>query len=38
MNAPETFQEALDIILNKDIWNACLVLLDGIIIASKNNN
>lgn len=30
MNAPATFEKALDIILNKYTWKTCLVYLDNI--------
>eukprot|EP00171_Calliarthron_tuberculosum_P022608 IDg22608t1 len=36
MNAPATFQRALDIILAGYKWQTCLVYLDDIIVFSKN--
>lgn len=36
MNAPETFQRALDIILSKYRWRTCLVYLDDVIVFSKD--
>ena len=34
-NAPETFQRALDVILNRFKWKSCLVCIEDIIIFSK---
>lgn len=38
MNAHAPFQRALDTIINKYTWKACLVYLDDIINSSKNND
>ena len=36
MNAPATFQRALDIVLSPFKWRTCLIYLDDVIIFSKN--
>ena len=36
MNAPATFQRALDIVLSPFKWRTCLIYLDDVIIYSKN--
>ncbi len=34
VNAPETFQRALDVILSKYKWKTCLVYIDDVVIFS----
>eukprot|EP00171_Calliarthron_tuberculosum_P018627 IDg18627t1 len=36
LNAPASFQRALDIILARYKWKTCLVYLDDVIVFSKN--
>lgn len=38
LNAPTTFQSALEVLLNKYTWNSCIMYLNEIIMFLKSND